>query len=77
VTNVDRIAMEMESADAAERRDMALELVKLRRLEAECRRHQRRLPHQVQTALRIAPLEYDIEPPAIGVPDLFANGSSA
>lgn len=70
MTNIEQLAMQMDF-DADERRRLARELAKLRKLEAECRRHQRRLPHQVQTALRVDAAEYDIDAPETGAPDLF------
>ncbi len=73
MTNVEQLTMQMEFDDESRRR-LALELVKLRALEAECRRHQRRLPHQVQTALRVEHKEYAIDAPAVGAPDLFHQG---
>jgi len=76
VTNVEKLTMQMQFDDDSRRR-LALEFLKLRRIEAEARRHQRRLPHQVQTALRVEPTEYDIDAPAIGAPDLFAAGRNA
>lgn len=73
MTNLEQLVMQMSFDDDARRR-LAEELARLRRLEAECRRHQRRLPHQVQTALRATAPEYDIEPPTAGTPGLFAHG---
>ena len=76
MTNVERLAMQMELSNDSRRR-LALEFVRLRALEAECRRHQRRLPHQVQSALRIEAREFDIDPPAEGMPGLFSQGRTA
>lgn len=69
MTNLDQLVMQMEFSGES-RRTLATELVRLRRLEAECRRHQRRLPYQVQTALRAHAAEYDIEPTPPGSPGL-------
>lgn len=76
MTNVDQLVLQMEFSDAS-RRERALELVRLRRLEAECRRHQRRLPHQVQTALRLDAQEYELDAPPEGMPGLFTAGRTA
>ena len=76
MTNIEQLAMQMDF-DANERRRLARELARLRKLEAECRRHQRRLPHQVQTALRVEAAEYDIDAPATGTPDLFRQEQPA
>lgn len=76
MTNVERLAAQMEFDDGARRR-LALELVKLRALEGECRRQQRRLPHQVQTALRVDAVEVELDPPPAGDPGLFSRRSNA
>lgn len=69
MTNIDQLVMQMEYSTESRDR-LARELARLRRLEAECRRHQRRLPHQVQTALRVDAAEYEIDPPTPGSPGL-------
>jgi hypothetical protein len=62
MTNLEQLAAEMELLP--ERREtLARELERLRRLESECRRHWRRLPHQVQTALRREAPVYELDPP--------------
>lgn len=59
MTNVDELTMQMEFSRES-RRKLALELLKLRNLERVCRRH--RVPHQVQTALRVDVKEYELDP---------------
>jgi len=74
MTNLERLADEMALSPDARLR-LAGELARLRQLESECRRHHRRLPHQVQTALRLPAPVYELDPPALkGTSDpLFLN----
>lgn len=69
MTNVEKLVMQMEFTDESRRR-LALKLVRLEHLEDVCRSHHRRLPHQVQTAMRMEAQEYDIDAPAAGSPGL-------
>lgn len=71
MTNVEQLVMQMEFDDGSRRR-LALDLLKLRRLEAACKSHRSRLPHQVQTALRIEAQVVELDPPADGMPGLFS-----
>jgi hypothetical protein len=76
VTNIEQILMQMGHSEES-RRSLALKLARLEHLEAACERYHRRLPHQVQTALRRDAQEYDIDAPAEGMPSLFHQGRSA
>lgn len=76
MTNVEQLAMQMEF-DADSRRRLALELIKARTVIGACKRHHTRLPHQVQTALRVLPTEYAIDAPALGDPGLFHEEKTA
>lgn len=62
MTNVEQLIAEMEIGEHT-RRILAEDLVRLRRLERECRLHQRRLPPRVQAALRAPAHEYQLDPP--------------
>lgn len=62
MTNIELLAAEMELS-RAKRLQLAQDLARLRRLESECRRHHRRLPHQVQTAMRRGAPVYEVDPP--------------
>lgn len=68
MNELDQIAFEME--DEAARRRLAEELLRLRRLQSNCRRYRRRLPGPLQSLVD-APARIAEEPPAIGDPGLF------
>lgn len=72
MTNVEQLAMQMELGESARER-LAAELIRLRRIEQVLRSHHRRLPHQVQTALREPARIVEMDPPPLGAPDLLAN----
>lgn len=76
MTNVEQLMAQMEFGEETRRR-LAEEITRLRRLEECVRVHRRRVPHQVQTALRAPALEVDTGAPAIGAPGLFSLGKSA
>lgn len=73
MTNVDELAVEMEQSELI-RRQLAADLVRLRRLEATCRRYRRRLPAQVQNALDLTVITTRHAPPeADSMPGLFGS----
>lgn len=76
MTDVEQLMMQMEFSDES-RRSIAEELTKLRRVRTVCQAHHRRLPHQVQTALREPARETEMHAPDQGVPDLFHQTRTA
>jgi hypothetical protein len=70
MTDLELLAAEMELGER-ERLARATELLRLRRLEAACRRHRRGLPHQVRRALEAPAVVTELDPPPAGAPDLF------
>lgn len=69
MTNVDQLVLQMEFSET-QRRQFAFELLKARQVLAALQRHRSRLPHQVQTALRLEPVEQQIGPDMPGSPGL-------
>lgn len=68
MNELELLMAELEDANARRRR--AVEILRLERLEAACKRHRRRLPAQVQGILD-APVRIAEEPPPIGDAGLF------
>lgn len=67
MNELDLLIAELE--DDAARRRRAVEILRLQRLEAACKRYRRRLPAQVQGILD-APVRIAEEPPPVGDPGL-------
>lgn len=76
MTEIEQLEYQMEAGPRS-RRTLAEELYRARRILDCLQRHQRRLPHQVQTVMRAPALAPEIDPPAEGALGLFSHGRTA